>query len=83
MTVDRNRNIADKLMIVGNIENCYRSRKVFEKTNMEYIDIIESTPRNSATAIAFAAFAANPDDILIITSSDHIIEYMVAYEAAI
>jgi mannose-1-phosphate guanylyltransferase len=34
MTVDRNRNIADKLMIVGNIENCYRSRKVLEKTNM-------------------------------------------------
>jgi mannose-1-phosphate guanylyltransferase len=25
-------------------------------------------------AIVFAAFAANPDDILIITSSDHVIE---------
>jgi mannose-1-phosphate guanylyltransferase len=31
--------------------------------NTEYIDIIESTPRNTAAAIAFAILAA--DDILI------------------
>jgi mannose-1-phosphate guanylyltransferase len=58
-------------------------RKVLEKTNTEYIDIIESTPRNTAAAIAFAAFAAGPDDILIITPSDHIIDDMEAYETAI
>jgi mannose-1-phosphate guanylyltransferase len=83
MTVDRNRNVADKVMVVGNIDNCHLSRKVLEKTNTEYIDIIESTPRNTAAAIAFAAFAAGPDDILIITPSDHIIDDMEAYETAI
>lgn len=83
MTVDRNRNIADKVMVVGNIDNCHLSRKVLEKTNTEYIDIIESTPRNTAAAIAFAAFAAEPDAILIVTPSDHIIDEMEAYETAI
>lgn len=83
MTVERNRNIADKVMVVGNIDNCHLSRKVLEKSNTEYIDIIESTPRNTAAAIAFAAFASNPEDILIVTPSDHIIEEMVQYEEAI
>ncbi|WP_413999320.1 mannose-1-phosphate guanylyltransferase [Flavobacterium sp. W1B] len=83
MTVDRNRNIADKVMVVGNIDNCHLSRQVLEKTNTAYIDIIESTPRNTAAAIAFAAFASDPDDILIVTPSDHIIDEMEEYETAI
>src|SRR3970282_264902 len=74
MTVDRNRNIADKVMVVGNIDNCHLSRKILEKTNTSYIDIIESTPRNTAAAIAFAAFVADPD---------HIIGDMAEYETAI
>lgn len=83
MTVDRNRNIANQVMVVGNIDNCHLSKKVLEKSNTEYIDIIESTPRNTAAAIAFAAFASQPDDILIITPSDHIIGAMELYEEAI
>jgi mannose-1-phosphate guanylyltransferase len=83
MTVERNRNIADKVMVVGNIDNCHLSRKVLEKSNTEYVDIIESTPRNTAAAIAFAAFASDPEDILIVTPSDHIIGEMVHYEEAI
>ena len=83
MTLDRNRNIADKVMVVGNIHTCHLSRKILEKTSTSYIDIIESTPRNTAAAIAFAAFAADPDDILIVTPSDHIIDDMAEYETAI
>jgi mannose-1-phosphate guanylyltransferase len=73
MTVGH-RNIADKVMVVGNIQLSFEP-KILEKTNTEYIDIIESTPRNTAAAIAFAAFAADLDDILIIPS-DHIIDDM-------
>ena len=83
MTVDRNRTIADKVMVVGNIDNCHLSRKILEQTNTPYIDIVESTPRNTAAAIAFAAFASDPEDILIITQSDHIIDEMQQYQAAI
>nr|WP_314898188.1 mannose-1-phosphate guanylyltransferase [uncultured Flavobacterium sp.] len=83
MTVERNRTIADKIMVVGNIDNCHLSRKVMEKSNITYIDIIESTPRNTAAAIAFAAFASDPDDILIVTPSDHIIDEMEHYQEGI
>jgi mannose-1-phosphate guanylyltransferase len=74
MTVDRNRTIAEKVMVVGNIDNCHLSKRILEKSNTQYIDVVESTPRNTAAAIAFAALASEPDDILIITPSDHIIE---------
>ncbi|MFV8341111.1 mannose-1-phosphate guanylyltransferase [Flavobacterium sp. XS2P39] len=83
MTVERNRNVANKIMVVGNIDNCHLSRMVMEKSNTPYLDIIESTPRNTAAAIAFAAFASDPEDILIVTPSDHIIDEMENYEAAI
>jgi mannose-1-phosphate guanylyltransferase len=83
MTVDRNRNIADKVMVVGNVDNCHLSKNVMQKSNTPYIDIIESTPRNTAAAIAFAAFASHPDAILIVTPSDHIIDDMMHYKLAI
>jgi mannose-1-phosphate guanylyltransferase len=83
MTVERNRALADNIMVVGNIDNCHLSRKVMEKSNTSYIDIIESTPRNTAAAIAFAAFASHPDTILIVTPSDHIIEEVKEYDEAI
>lgn len=83
MTVERNANLADKVMIVGNIDNCHLSEKVMKKLGKDYINIVESTPRNTAAAIAFAAFASQPDDILIITPSDHIIDEMEKYNEAI
>ena len=83
MTVQRNRTLVDQVMVVGNIDNYHLSRQVLEKSNTSYIDIIESTPRNTAAAIAFAAFASDPQAILIVTPSDHIIDGMELYEEAI
>lgn len=83
MTVDRNRTLVDTVMVVGNTDNCHLSRKVLEKSGTDYVDIIESTPRNTAAAIAFAAFASDPDAILIVTPSDHIIDEMEHYEQSI
>ncbi|MBE8727754.1 mannose-1-phosphate guanylyltransferase [Flavobacterium hungaricum] len=83
MTVERNSHLADKVMVVGNIDNHQLSGDVMDKTNTSYINIVEATPRNTAAAIAFAAFASEPDDILIITPSDHIIDLMENYNQAI
>lgn len=83
MTVDRNSHLVNQVMVVGNVDNCHLSKKVLDKTGTSYIDIVESTPRNTAAAIAFSAFAAQPDDILIVTPSDHIIDDMEAYNTAI
>ncbi|WP_269235937.1 mannose-1-phosphate guanylyltransferase [Flavobacterium flavigenum] len=83
MTVERNSHLADKVMVVGNVDNHHLSEKVMNKTNTQYTNVVEATPRNTAAAIAFAAFASNPDDILIITPSDHIIDGMIDYNIAI
>ncbi|WP_026714534.1 mannose-1-phosphate guanylyltransferase [Flavobacterium daejeonense] len=83
LTVDRNRDIADKVIVVGNVDNCHLSRRILEKTNTDYFDIVEATPRNTAAAIAFAAFAADPEDILIVTPMDHIIEGKEQYDIAV
>jgi len=83
MTVERNSHLANKVMVVGNVDNHQLSGKVMEKTSTSYINIIEATPRNTAAAIAFAALASEPDDILIITPSDHIIDKMENYNQAI
>jgi len=83
LVLERNKSISDKVMVVGNIDNCHLSQEALEKSKTEYIDIIESTPRNTAAAIAFSAFASNPNDILLVTPSDHIIEGSDNYEKAV
>jgi mannose-1-phosphate guanylyltransferase len=83
MTVERNVNLADKVIVVGNVDNCHLTEKVMDKLDTGYINIVESTPRNTAAAIAFAAFASQPNDVLIVTPSDHIIDEMEEYNQAI
>lgn len=83
MTVDRNSHLANKVMVVGNVDNHHLSSKVMDKTKTSYINIVEATPRNTAAAIAFAAFASNSEDVLIVTPSDHIIDNMDDYNKAI
>lgn len=83
MTVERNSHLADKVIVVGNIDNHHLSGKVMNKTQTSYTNIVEATPRNTAAAIAFAAFASKPDDILIVTPSDHIIDKIEDYDNAI
>jgi mannose-1-phosphate guanylyltransferase len=73
-TVLRNREFCDGTMVVGNCDNYLLSRKDLESSGIQgYTEIIEACPRNTAAAIAFAAFAANPEDVLFVTPSDHLI----------
>ncbi|MCR4031233.1 MULTISPECIES: mannose-1-phosphate guanylyltransferase [Flavobacterium] len=73
-TVARNQNVATNTIVVGNIENYKMSNAIMEKFHKPYIHIVEAVPRNTAAAIAFAAFASDSEDILLITPSDHIID---------
>ena len=49
----------------------------------KYTEIIEASPRNTAAAIAFSAFAANPADILFVTPSDHLINSGEKYTTSV
>ena len=84
LAVMRNASLADDLIVVGNQGNKELSEIGLEKLGVEdYVHITEATPRNTAPAIAFAAFAAAPQDILLVTPADHIIKDNGNYDAAI
>lgn len=82
MTASRNISFADDMIVVGNIENDKQSSAVLSKLGLKSTNIIESTPRNTAAAIAFAAFSSDPEAILVVTPSDHIIEGEASYAVA-
>jgi mannose-1-phosphate guanylyltransferase len=83
MAVQRNQKIADSVVIVGNKDNSHLSHSAMQNCGLPYTNIVEATPRNTAAAIAFAAFAVQPSDILIVTPSDHMISGDVEYQEAI
>lgn len=82
LTVQRNNRYADQVIVVGNVDNCHLSQKMMDKAAVSYTNIVEATPRNTAAAIAFAAFASEKDTVLLITPSDHIIDGEIAYSDA-
>ncbi len=83
-TVERNQPLCDELMVVGNIDNYLLSRKDLEYCGIEgYQELIEACPRNTSAAVAFAAFAAEPTDVLFVTPSDHLIEKGEAYTKSV
>lgn len=82
-TLARNLNRSNKTIVVGNIENYKMSNVIMSKFNKPFTHIVEAVPRNTAAAIAFAAFASHPQDILLITPSDHIIDNKESYDSAL
>ena len=80
-TVDRNQEISSKVILVGSVQNKTLAEPYLQQ--YDYDIIAEAAPRNTAAAIAFAAFHADPDDILIVTPSDHLIEGLMSYREAI
>ncbi|MCT3960306.1 mannose-1-phosphate guanylyltransferase [Elizabethkingia anophelis] len=84
LTALRNRIFCDEILILGNIDNHQLSSEALDDMSIEnYSQIIESTPRNTAAAIAFAAFSLKEDDILLVTPSDHLIDEDNNYHSAV
>jgi len=83
LTIKRNQKISTDLLVIGNKDNESLSRGILDKLDIKCKTITEAVPRNTAAAIAFAAFAVDKEDILIVTPSDHLIQKMDDYENAI
>jgi len=84
LTALRNKNLSDYILVLGNIDNYVLSETALSEISIDhYQQIIEATPRNTAAAIALAAFAVDDEDILLITPSDHLIENQVEYDKSI
>ncbi len=84
-TVKRNASAADSFTVVINHEQYFMGLDQIEDLGLvkPRTFILEPTGRNTAPAIALAAFAANPEDILLVVPSDHLIKDQNEYEAAV
>lgn len=81
LTVERNSSVCDQQMIVSNTEQYFLALDQLEelqKTQNRYI--LEPVGRNTAPAIALACMALDPQEIVLVTPSDHLIKDHIAYQ---
>lgn len=80
----RNKPLVEDILIVGNQSNRNLSEDNLKDLGFgTYSEIVEVTPRNTAAAIAFAAFSVPEDTILLVTPSDQVVTGEDAYANAI
>lgn len=80
-TITRNKKFCNQTIVVSNLDQSFLAKKEASKVNAfdSTLFLNEPLPRNTAPAIALAAFAAKEDDVLFVTPSDHIIEESESY----
>ena len=80
----RNKELIDSLLIVGNQSNQQLSKENLNSIDIfDYDEIVEVTPRNTAAAIAFAAFSVPEETVLLVTPSDQVVTGENLYSDAI
>ncbi len=85
MTVDRNRAVCKKELIVSNSEQYFMAFDQLEEIGCDsgVSFLLEPVGRNTAPAIIMAAMMLEDDDIMLVTPSDHIIEDKESYYKAL
>lgn len=81
MTLERNREFSDNFIVVANqsqLELCQD-----QTSGKDNLFLAESAARNTAPAIAMAALASEPEDILLVLPSDHLIKDRGLYLEAV
>ena len=80
-TITRNLGLSNELMVVVNDKQLPLCKKQVPQNILANTDfLIESCARNTAPAIALAALASDPDEVLLILPSDHLIKDLDVYE---
>ncbi|WP_438434604.1 mannose-1-phosphate guanylyltransferase/mannose-6-phosphate isomerase [Gorillibacterium sp. sgz500922] len=83
-TVLRNRSLCSGSVIVSN-ENQYflALDQLAELKHVSHRFILEPLGRNTAPAIALACFSVDPEELVLVTPSDHSIQHQENYEKAV
>jgi len=90
-TVERNQKTCDTQIIVSNAEQYFLAIDQIEEleknqalmANYPSRYLLEPVGRNTAPAIALACFALDPEEIVLVTPSDHLIKDEIAYFKAV
>jgi len=81
-TIERNSELSEEFVVITNESQYFLALDQLEEINKKGKFILEPIGKNTAPAIAFAAFE-NKDDILFITPADHLIENNEEYKKAV
>jgi len=83
-TMERNSAFCDDFLVITNEEQYFLALDQIDELGLSTPRfLLEETGRNTAPAIAFAAFASDDDEILFVTPSDHLIKNMEKYQEAV
>ncbi len=83
-TVTRNQKACDSQFIVSNAEQYFLAVDQMEELSSDSTQyLLEPVGRNTAPAIALACFALAPEEIVLVTPSDHLIKNETAYLEAV
>jgi mannose-1-phosphate guanylyltransferase len=84
LTVERNSNIAQEQFIVSNSEQYFLALdQLSELKNEDNKYLLEPVGRNTAPAIALACMMLDPESIVLVTPSDHLIKEQNSYEKVV
>ncbi len=80
-TVKTNSSICEAQYIVSNADQYFLAKDQLEEVGADKARfLLEPVGRNTAPAIALACLGLNPDDIVLVSPSDHVIRKADAYE---
>jgi len=84
LTVKRNATLCDKQFIVSNAEQYFLALDQLEELDSKHnLFLLEPIGRNTAPAIALSCFALDKEEILLVSSSDHLIKNEKAYKTVL
>lgn len=84
LTIARNSTLCDEQFIVSNSEQYFLAYDQLEelgRSNNRYL--LEPIGRNTAPAIALACLSVDPEAVVLVTPSDHLIKNQDAYKAVV
>lgn len=83
-TILRNAPLCSHTMVVSNTEQFFLAVDQLTKVSQDHVNfLLEPVGRNTAPAIALACLSLDADDLVLVTTSDHLVKDQVAYEKAV
>jgi mannose-1-phosphate guanylyltransferase len=84
LTLARNKKLTPKFFIVSNTEQYFLAKDQLAESAINGARyLLESAARNTAPAIALTCLNLDPEELVLVTPSDHLIKDEVQYELAI
>ena len=82
-TIRRNIQICDEILVISNVDMLHLAKGQLESEGAQGRYLLEPVGRNTAPALGLGALMVDPDDIIIVTTSDHVITKTAAFQQAV